>query len=82
MSRKLDAVRRALKDGVATDLEARRLAKTALSELNPQAFALEEKLTHAFRQIPVADQLRGDSERARDTALEILIDAERQSKNV
>ena len=79
MAKQLSNVRRVLKDNVETDLQARKLAKEAAASLHPQAAATEQKLLEAFRLIPVAKRLRGESEAARHAALDVLDEAEKDS---
>jgi len=75
----LSKVRKALKSSIASDLQARKLAKEALVSLHPQAAATEQRLLETSRLIPAAQQLRGESEAARNAALDLLEEAESQS---
>ncbi|WP_192183238.1 hypothetical protein [Mesorhizobium amorphae] len=68
-----------MKDDVGTDLQARKLAKEAAVSLHPHAAATERKLQQAFRLIPVAKRLRGESEAARNAALDLLDEVENDS---
>lgn len=79
MAKDLSTIRKALKGDVYTDLQARKLAKEAAASLNPTAAATEKKLKEAFRLIPLAEQLRGESKAARKSALDLLDDAEQVS---
>ena len=79
MAKQLSKIRRALKDNVETDLQARKLAKEAAASLNPHAAATEQKLQQAFRLSPVAKRLRGESEVARNAALDLLDEVENDS---
>lgn len=79
MSKELSDIRKALKNDVRTQQQARKLAKVAAAALNPKATATGEKLEEAFRLIPIADQLRGESTAAREFAIEVLDQAERES---
>lgn len=80
MADKLSDVRRALKTGVETALQARQLARTAVTTLDPDAEKTREQLQQAFAEIPIAEQLRGESAAARKSALKALADAEKKSK--
>ncbi|UDL89555.1 hypothetical protein LGH82_31640 [Mesorhizobium sp. PAMC28654] len=51
----------------------------AAAALNPEATATGEKLEEAFRLIPIADQLRGESKAARASAIELLDQAETEA---
>lgn len=79
MAKRLSNIRKILKDSVETDLQATKLAKEAAATLHPQAVATEQKLLEAFRLIPVAKRLRGESEAARNAALDLLDQAENDS---
>jgi len=79
MSKDLSAIRKALKGGLGTDQQARKLAKEAAAVLDPKAAATARKLEGAFRSIPIADQLRGDSKAARKSAIDLLDEAEDDS---
>jgi len=50
-----------------------------LVSLHPQAAATEQRLLETSRLIPAAQQLRGESEAARNAALDLLEEAESQS---
>ena len=79
MAKGLSGIRKALKSRLETDQQARKLAKEAAAVLDPKAAAAAKKLEGAFRSIPMADRLRGDSKAARKTALDLLDDAEDDS---
>ena len=79
MRKELSDIRKALKSGVRTELQASKLAKVAAAALNPKATATGEKLAEAFRLIPIADQLRGESAAARESAIEVLDQAEKEA---
>ena len=72
MADKLGDIRRQLKSGVRSQQEARNLAREAAARLNPDAVETRERLDEAFGQIPIADQFRGESEAARQAAIEAL----------
>ena len=50
MAKDLSAIRKALKSGLGTDQQARKLAKEAAAVLDPKAAATAKKLEGAFRQ--------------------------------
>lgn len=75
MKDKLSKVRDQLKNDVHSELQAKRLAHEATAALSPDATAAADSLAEAFRAIPIADRLRGDSEAARQSALDALDDA-------
>jgi hypothetical protein len=79
MAKDLSGIRKALKSGLETDQQARKLAKEAAAVLDPKAAATAKKLEGAFRSFPMADCLRGDSKAARKSALDLLDDAEDDS---
>ena len=79
MRKELSDIRKALKNDVRTEMQARKLAKVAAAALNPEATATGEKLDEAFRLIPVADQLRGESAAARQSAIELLDEAAKEA---
>jgi len=80
MPDRLSDVRRALKTGVDTELQARQLARTAATTLDPEAEETRERLQQAFADIPVAEQFRGESAAARRSALQALDEAEKKSR--
>jgi hypothetical protein len=77
---KLSAVRAQLKDGISTRQQARKLARFAAAALNPDADETRERLERSFGEIPIAEQLRGESAAARDHAVKTLDQAEDRSK--
>jgi len=79
MRKELSDIRKALKSGVRTELQASKLAKEAAAALNPKAKATGEKLEEAFRLIPIADRLRGESAAARESAIELLDQAAKEA---
>ena len=79
MRKELSDIRQALKSGVRTELQASKLAKVAAAALHPKATATGEKLEEAFRLIPIADQLRGESAAARESAIELLDQAAKEA---
>ena len=88
MADKLSDIKRQLKSksGVRNQSQARSLAREAAARLNPEASETRERLDEAFGQIPIADQFRGESDAARQSAIEALekLDAKpgkRQAKN-
>jgi hypothetical protein len=81
MRKELSDIRKALKNDVRTELQASKLAKVAAAAINPKATATGERLEEAFRLIPIADQLRGESTAARQSAIELLDQAEKEASH-
>lgn len=79
MRKELSDIRKSLKNDVRTEMQARKLAKVAAAAINPKATATGEKLEEAFRLVPVADQLRGESAAARQSAIELLAEAAKEA---
>lgn len=85
MTDKIDDIRKKLESGVSTDSQAKILAQAAAAAIAPEAMKMQRRLDEAFRAIPQADGLRGESEQARQTAIAALesavADAKRSSKD-
>jgi hypothetical protein len=75
MTDKLVDLRKLIRgEGPKTAEQARKLARTALGAAAPEAMRLAEKLTDALEAIPIAEKLRGESEAARQSALDAVDD--------
>jgi hypothetical protein len=72
MKDKLSKVKDQLRTGVHSELQAKHLAHEATAALSPDAMAAADALAEAFRAIPIADRLRGESEAARQSAINAL----------
>ncbi|UVK37934.1 hypothetical protein LHFGNBLO_005046 [Mesorhizobium sp. AR10] len=81
MARKLSDVRDALNSDMETDQQARKLARVAAAHVAPKAMEMEKKLEDAFRRIPQADRLRGESKAARKSARDLLDAVEQEFTN-
>lgn len=72
MRDKFDDIRKTLKTEITTELQAKKLAQVAAAAIAPEAMKMERRLEDAFRAIPKAVQLRGESDTARQAALDAL----------
>lgn len=79
MRDKIDDIRKTLKSHVGTEWQAKKLAQVAAAALAPEAMKMERRLVDAFRAIPKAGQLRGESEAARQAALDALEEAVKEA---
>ena len=77
---KFNDIKRRLKSGVRSRHEAKKLAAEASALLNPEASEARRSLDDAFGQIPIAEQFRGESAAARQSAIEALEELGGKSK--
>jgi hypothetical protein len=80
MADRFNDIKRTLKSGVRSQNQARTLARQASARLDPEATDTRERLDEAFRQIPIADQFRGESDGARQAAIDALEDLDGKSR--
>ena len=82
MTDKLSDLRKTIRaKGPATASQARKLARIALGDAAPEATRLEKKLSDALEAIPMAEQFRGESAAARQTALETVDEVEKLKRS-